>query len=135
MFRKVSGLATCPANPMRASGSIPCCSVQARVVSTTEAASSEIDEEFPAVIVPSAANAGRNRLRGSRVDPRREPSSRSTVIGSSLCRGTSSAAISGSKAPCSQEAARWWAAAISSYWVRLIPQEGFPCAVLTPIES
>ena len=77
---------------------------------------SEIWLALPAVIVPSASNAGRSLPRLSGVVPGRTPSSVSTTMASPLRCGTSTATISSAKRPpfMAADARSWEAAANSS---------------------
>ena len=72
----------------------PSASARAEVVSTRAAAPSEIWEEFPAVIVPPSAKAGRRRASESSEVSGRMPSSAVTSTGSPRRCGTGTGTIS-----------------------------------------
>ena len=88
---------------------------------------SEIWLALPAVIVPSASNAGRSLPRLSGVVPGRTPSSVSTTMASPLRWGTSTVTISSAKRPAFMAAdARSCEAAASSSWrSRVMPLAAF----------
>ncbi len=78
-------------------------------MTTTAQAPSEIWEADPAVMVPSAAKAGRSLARVCAVVSPRTPSSSLTITGSPRRCGISTGTISSSKTPfLTAAAASWW---------------------------
>src|SRR5664280_372300 len=94
-----SGPATTPWAPISASTGAPSSSALARDITTTAQAPSEIWEAEPAVMVPSAAKAGRSLPSDSAVVPGRTPSSSVTSNGSPLRCGIGTGTISSSNRP------------------------------------
>ena len=85
---ELSGPATQPCAPISASTGAPAAAAASADITTTAQAPSEICEAEPAVIVPSAANAGRSLLSDSAVLSARTPSSVSKTTGSPRRCGT-----------------------------------------------
>src|SRR5215467_4075497 len=79
---ELSGPATLPCAPTSASTPIPRAAAASADITTTAHAPSEICEAEPAVIVPSAPNAGGSLPSASAVVSGRTPSSASNRIGS-----------------------------------------------------
>ena len=132
----MSGPATWPYAPISASQRSPWRSAHSRLITTTAAAPSEIGEAEPAVMVPSALNAGRSRDSDSTVVSGRMPSSSVTRIGSPFRCGTATGTISSSKVPsfCAR-AARWCdCAAKASCSSRVSPCRALWRSVDSPIE-
>ena len=101
----------------------PARSAAAFDITTTAAPPSEICDALPAVMVPSASNAGRSPPRLSAVVPGRTPSSVSTTSGSPLRCGTDTLTISSAKRPSfwAADARSCDAAAKASWRSRVMP--------------
>ena len=110
-------------------------SAAARDITTTAQAPSEIGDELPAVIVPSAVNAGFSLASTSAVVSPRIPSSSRISIGSPRRCGTCTGTISSSNRPFFCAAAARWCdrAANSSCSARLIPSRRLCRSVDSPI--
>ena len=137
LCRELSGPATVPCEPISAIQVSPSCCARVLLITTTAAAPSEIGEEVPAVIVPSAPNAGRSLASVSCVVSGRIPSSSLSTRGSPRFCGTDNAVISSANTPffCAV-AARWCEAAPkASCSARLIPYRLLCRSVDSPIDT
>ncbi len=132
---ELSGPATLPCAPIRASTGAPSSAALRSDITTTAHAPSEICDADPAVIVPPAANAGRSRDNDSTVVSARIPSSAVNSIGSPRRCGIRTGTISSSNSPFfAATAARWCdCAANASCSSRLIPSRPLWCSVDSPI--
>ncbi len=120
---EASGPATLPLAPISARTSRPRDSAFSLLMTTRAQAPSEICEAEPALMVPSAAKAGRSFASVSAVVPGRTPSSSLTTIGSPLRCVIDTGTISCSKRPSFMAAAAssWLRAENSSCSSRLMP--------------
>jgi len=109
----------------------------ALLITTTAAAPSVIGDEDPAVMVPSAANAGRSFPRLAAVVSGRMPSSASTRTGSPLRCGTLTGVISSANRPlATARPARWCDCAANSSCSALVSWWRPLCfSVEAPIET
>ena len=119
----MSGPATTPCAPISASTGAPAAAAASADITTTAQAPSEICEAEPAVIVPSAANAGRSLASASAVVSARTPSSVSKISGSPRRCGTGTGTISSASRPFLIASAASWCdrAANSSCSARVMP--------------